>query len=181
MTHSRNDNTLDWWNDRYSIKDTRKIWASQQRLKFYDMAAKAIPKQITTILDVGSGFGFGPAHLATICKQWKIEGLDFSTKACAEAVIKTHCLNIIKEDIPGTYDYITCIETLEHFDEPMVVLEKMCKTARKAVVLTVPYMGAISPIHITSFGRHSFDQYEDVYTELSSDKHFMLVVVNSKK
>ncbi|KKN91300.1 hypothetical protein LCGC14_0221680 [marine sediment metagenome] len=173
----RNDNTLDWWNKRYSIADVHKIWSSKKRLQFYDMIATAIPRISATILDVGSGFGFGPAHLMNIYSGWDIEGLDFSTKACAEAVIQTYCVNIITDNIPDKYDYIISAETMEHFSDPMTVLAKMYKAATKAVILTVPYMGGISEIHITSFDIHTFNKYSNVQVTLSDNKHFMLVVI----
>ncbi len=177
MESNKNENTLKWWNNRYTLTDAQQVWSSQKRLKFYDMIATAIPKKPATILDIGSGFGFGPAHLMNIFKDWCVEGLDFSDKACVESVVKTHCVDVIANNIPESYDYVVSAETLEHFSKPMVILDKMYKAARKAVVLTVPYEGVISSIHVSSFGRQTFDMYPDVRTELSPDNHFMLVVV----
>lgn len=177
MSQKRNDNTLDWWNNKYSVANVRIVWSSEKRLQFYNLIATAIPKTSATILDVGSGFGFGPSHLMDVCENWNIEGLDFSTKACAGAVVKTYCINMVTENIPSEYDYIISAETMEHFSNPMTILSKMYKAATKAVILTVPYMGGISTIHITSFDRRSFDRYQNVRTELSPDKHFMLVVI----
>lgn len=177
MNQNKNDNTLDWWNERYSLADVHKIWSSKKRLQFYDMIATAIPNTATTILDVGSGFGFGPLHMMDVCCDWKIEGLDFSTKACKEAVVKTHCVDIITDNMPGKYDYVISAETLEHFSNPMIILAKMYKAAKKAVILTVPYRGGISTIHVASFDQNSFDKYQGVHTKLSPDKHFMLVVI----
>lgn len=177
MKQNKNDNTLNWWNNRYSLADAHKIWSSKKRLQFYDMIATAIPQITATILDVGSGFGFGPAHLMDICNSWEIEGLDFSTKACGKAVVKTHCVNIITDNLPGEYDYIISAETLEHFSNPMTILAKLYQSARKAIILTVPYIGGTNTIHVVSFDRHTFDKYSNVRTRLSEDKHFMLVVI----
>ncbi|KKN98938.1 hypothetical protein LCGC14_0141830 [marine sediment metagenome] len=177
MSQKKNDNTLKWWNDRYSIADVQEIWSSKKRLRFYDMITTVIPRCTATILDIGSGFGFGPTHMVSICKDWIVEGLDFSTKACEEAVVQTHCINIITDHLPGVYDYIISAETLEHFSNPMVILEKMYQAAEKAVILTVPYKGSINSIHVSTFDRHSFDKYQNVYTKLSPDEHFMLVVI----
>jgi hypothetical protein len=142
------------------------------------MIATAIPTCPATILDVGSGFGFGPKHLMNICKSWCVEGLDFSTKACAETVVKTHCVDIITGNIPGVYDYIISAETLEHFSSPMVILDKMYQSARKAVILTIPYKGDTNTIHVSYFDKHTFYKYPNVRTEISSDGHFMLVVID---
>lgn len=35
-----------------------------------------------------------------------------------------------------SFDYIQCMETLEHVDDPRKALEEMCKVARKLVVIT---------------------------------------------
>lgn len=177
MAQQRNDNTLEWWNNRYSMAGVRKIWSSKKRLQFYNMIATAIPKGPATILDVGSGFGFGPAHLVSICKDWHIEGLDFSTKACVEAVVKTHCIDVTTDHFPGIYDYVVSAETLEHLSDPITILAKLYQAARKAVILTVPYLGNVSTIHVTSFDKNSFNKYPNVRIELSSDNHFMLVVI----
>ncbi len=177
MTQNRNDNTIDWWNNKYSITNVHKIWSSKKRLQFYDMIATAIPRTSATILDIGSGFGFGPAHLINIYSGWNIEGLDFSTKACVEAVVQTHCVNIITDNIPDQYDYIISAETMEHFSDPMTILAKMYEAATKAVILTVPYMGGISTIHVASFDRHAFDRYPNVKIKLSHNKRFMLVAI----
>lgn len=177
MSNNQNENTLGWWNNKYSVADVHKLWSSEKRLQFYDMIGTIIPKGPATLLDVGSGFGFGLKHLTDICEHWHVEGLDFSTKACAKAVVKTHCIDIITNNIPGVYDYVISAETLEHFSNPMTILAKMYQATKRSIILTVPYMGGISTIHVASFDHHSFDKYQNVHTELSSDKHFMLVVI----
>lgn len=177
MAERKNDNTLEWWNNRYSIAGAKNIWSSQKRMRFYDMIATAIPKDSTTILDVGSGFGFGPEHLMGICDKWYVEGLDFSTKACAEAVVETHCVDIIIDNIPDTYDYVISAETMEHFSNPMAILDKMYQSARKAVIITVPYKKEKSTIHVSSFNENSFNKYPEVQIKLSPNKCFMLAAI----
>lgn len=177
MGQRRNENTLRWWNNKYASADAHQAWSSQKRLRFYAMIATAIPKKPATILDVGSGLGFGPAYLTNIFQDWHVESLDFSDKACDKAVIKTHCVNIIIDNIPGSYDYVIAAETLEHFSEPMTILDKMYQAARKAVILTVPYEGVISSVHVSSFGKHTFDKYPNVRVELSPGNHFMLAII----
>jgi hypothetical protein len=59
------------------------------------------------------------------------------------------------------------IETLEHLPNPMQVLDKLYKAARKAVIITVPYKGRMSPTHPTSFDEQSFSKYSNVKIKLS--------------
>lgn len=175
-----NENTVKWWNDKYSEKGSAETWSSERRLIFYRMISTAIPREKATIIDIGSGLGFGPDYLRRICNKWSIEGLDFSPKACLGAVVETHCVDIINSEIPSKYDYVISAETLEHFDNPMKIISKMYKSARNAVLFTVPYNGNISSIHVSSFSENSFDMYRDVKTTLSPDKHFMLTVIPVK-
>ena len=161
-----NSNTRNYWDRQYTAGGAGQHWASQIRLHFYDLAAAAIPKEPATILDVGSGLGWGPAHIAKVFPDWCVEGLDFSAEACAKAVVKTHCVDVLTDDLPGPYDFVLAVETLEHLNAPMPVLDKMYRAARKAVILTVPYKGRVSPLHPSRFDEHTFDKYADVRLEL---------------
>ncbi len=162
-----NVNTIDYWNDKYAPNTAGEEWRSQIRLQFYELAAGAIPRQPASILDVGSGLGWGAAHLHKICEQWTVEGLDFSAEACRKAVIKTHCVDLRLDDLPYEYDYVVAIETLEHFNNPIEIVDRLYEFARKAVILVVPYAGEIGSLHPARFDEHSFDKYPHVRTELS--------------
>ena len=154
-------------------------------MQFYDLAATALPRTASTILDVGSGLGFGGEHLMQLHDEWRVEGLDFSRQACCNAVIKTHCVDLRTQPLPGCYDYVLAVETLEHFLDPMPVLSTLYDCARRAVVLTVPYKGGVSPTHPVDFDENSFVEYSCVKTELSERelpdatvKTDMLVVIS---
>lgn len=162
-----NTNSLNYWDDQYSEESANERWNAQVRLQFYDLAGSAIPKEPATILDVGSGLGWGAVHLSKKCADWKIEGLDFSKQACRKAAVQTHCVDLRTGDLPGEYDYIVAVETLEHFNDPLVILKKLYQCAKKAVVLTVPYDCEISTLHPYRFNRQTFDQFPHVRIELA--------------
>ena len=179
-----NNNTTSYWDSEYAADQADSKWASQIRLQFYDLAATALPKTRASILDIGSGLGFGGKHLMEICEGWRIEGLDFSSEASENAVIKTHCLDLRKDDLPGSYDYVLAVETLEHLPDSLSLLKKLYDAAKKAVVITVPYKGRISPTHPVSFDESCFNDYDDVDIKLEermddkgSVKTDMLVVI----
>lgn len=165
-----NLNTTSYWDQLYSSNNAKEHWSSDVRLQFYDLAATALPRTPATILDVGSGFGSGGRHLMDIYQGWQIEGLDFSVEGCRKAVIKTHCVDLQTEQLPGEYDYILAVETLEHMTRAMEVLEKLYKAARKAVIVTVPYKGDKSTTHPASFDEQSFSKYPNAETKLSERK-----------
>lgn len=166
-----NVNSLNYWDEQYAVDTADERWNAELRLQFYDLAARALPEEPATILDVGSGLGWGPAHLAKSCPDWHVEGLDFSQEACRKAVVKTHCCDLRTDALPGEYDYILAVETLEHFSQPMEVLEKLYGYARKAVILTVPYASEISTLHPFRFDEHTFKDYPDVTVELSKRRY----------
>ena len=161
---------VSYWDQQYGSDNAKEHWGAQVRLQFYDRAATVLPQIPATVLDVGSGLGMGGKHLMEVYGGWQIEGLDFSPKACRSAVIKTHCVDLRTEELPGEYDYILVIQTLEHFARPMVVLDKLYKAAKKAVIITVPYKGDISTIHSASFDEQSFSKYPDAQIKLSERK-----------
>lgn len=165
-----NINTLSYWNKKYSEEKTKEHWSSQVRLDFYDLVATALPRTPATILDAGSGLGFGGKHLMEIYDQWQIEGLDFSEQACKNAVIKSHCVDLRTQDLPGKYDYILAVETLEHIPDYMQILDKLYNAARKAVIITVPYEGRKSTTHPNSFDEDSFKNFKNVDIKKSKRK-----------
>ena len=162
-----NLNTLSYWDQQYGDDKAQDKWSSQVRLQFYDLAATVLPKEPATVLDVGSGIGFGAKHLMEMYDGWDIHGLDFSAEACSKAVVKSHCVDLLKDPIPGKYDYMLVVETLEHFAEPMKILRKIYDVAFKGVIVTVPYKGDQSPVHPISFDEQSFSGYNNVEIKIS--------------
>ncbi|MCG8404647.1 MAG: FkbM family methyltransferase [Phycisphaerales bacterium] len=166
-----NRNTLNYWDEQYTGDTAEDHWGSPIRLHFYDLVAEALPREPATILDVGSGLGIGGRHLTDIYPEWRVEGLDISPAACHRAVIKTHEVDLRTKEIPGRYDYVLAVETLEHFSDPLKVLEKLYKAARRAVVLTVPYQGRLSTLHPVRFDADTFIEYPHVQIELTKRRY----------
>jgi SAM-dependent methyltransferase len=166
-----NINTPFYWDQQYGDDKAQCKWGSQIRLQFYDLAASVLPKAPATILDVGSGLGFGAKHLMGLYNGWDIKGLDLSAEAGSNAVIETHCVDLLTEPIPGQYDYLLVIETLEHFSEPKPILKKIYDAALKGVIVTIPYKGGQSPVHPASFDEQSFSDYNNVEIKINSRKH----------
>ncbi|GJM26927.1 MAG: hypothetical protein DHS20C16_33420 [Phycisphaerae bacterium] len=162
-----NINTKAYWDGEYSAATADQKWSEDKRLYFYKLAETALPNGNATILDAGSALGAGGRYLMDQNSNWKIEGLDFSAAACERAVIKTHCVDLLKENVQGQYDYVLAIQTLEHFPSPNPIIAKLFAAAREALILTVPYAGQLSPTHPVSFDENSFADYEHVNVKLS--------------
>jgi SAM-dependent methyltransferase len=153
-----NKNTLEHWERRYSDEDDCERWSSDWRLVFYEWAVEHVHERVATFLDVGSGLGYGLQHLCKTHPGWEPTGLDFAASAVSKAVIPTLQLDLLKGDIPGMYDYVLCIQTLEHFSEPDSIVRKLLSAARKQVIITVPYREDIS-----SHREHEFPFSEDYF------------------
>jgi len=103
-------------------------WRHQAALGFID--------EKTKVLDVGCGDGTF-LYLLKTRKKCDAVGLDISPhaiKKAAEKGVKAILLNVEQEKFPfndNEFDYIACLEVLEHLHDPISVLEEMrrvCKT-----------------------------------------------------
>jgi hypothetical protein len=165
-------NTREHWEERYRKEDNSARWSSEWRLSFYEWATQHIHERNGTFLDVGSGLGYG---LQRVCKAhpgWQPTGLDFAWAAVSEAVIPTLHMDVLKDDIPGIYDYVLCIQTLEHFSCPDLVIRKMSAAAGKQLVITVPYREDIShhTEHESSFSEDYFYQFGRPWFEIQYNR-----------
>lgn len=180
-----NTNTVEYWDAEYRKAGALEKWQDATRAHFYDLIAEVLPKQPLSVLDVGSGLGAGAIYLQSKYVGWQVEGLDFSPEACRTALVKTHCVDLRTEEIPGRYDYVVAAETLEHMNEPREVLEKLIGAARLGVLITVPYRSGLSPVHPARFDETTFAAYPGVTLSIHTQpgsgvaprKRHMLVVV----
>lgn len=110
-----------------------------------------------TLADWGCAQGDGTAAWAPTLAREQLTGIDFSPVAVATASGRHQGITFRAEDWLGEavydpHDVIYSSNTLEHFHRPMDVLAKVCRHARSAVILTVPYREAERPAeHFVSF------------------------------
>jgi SAM-dependent methyltransferase len=162
----RGANPRSLWDREYGGAGSDAHWASEVRLGFYDFAAEVIPREPLRILDVGSGLGYGGRRLAEICPLWKVEGFELSPLAAARAVIPTRCGDLLRDPIPAGFDFLTMIQTLEHFRDPAAVLARVVPAAGRGVVITVPYRGRTNRKHLASLDESSFAAWPDASFQL---------------
>lgn len=136
---STNINSLAYWNKKLSL------FGGEWRVHPYRHVLDLLPKEMAfSLLDIGCGLGDGPIFLQQSFPQAEISGLEFSNIGIDIArrksdIIHWHHLDILKDEIPDTYDYILIIRTLEHFDDPFSIVKKCLKAARISLIINVPY------------------------------------------
>jgi SAM-dependent methyltransferase len=149
-------NSRFFWEREYQDPTAGQKWAGDARLSFYDFAAEALPREPLRILDIGSGFGYGGKRLMEICPLWKVEGFEISRTAAEQAVVPTRCGDLLRDEIPASYDYLLMVQTLEHFRDTSQVLSRVVAAASRGVIVTVPYRGRLNRKHLASLDESSF-------------------------
>ena len=164
-------NSRGFWEREYSGPGAGEKWASDARLGFYDFAAEVLPREPLRILDVGSGLGHGGRRLMDICPLWLVEGFEMSRAAAEQAVIPTRCGDLLRDPLPGGYDYLLLVQTLEHFRDTGAVLSRILPAPIRGTVITVPYRGRLNRKHLASLDEASFAAYPDAVIQLRQRRY----------
>lgn len=139
---------------------------------------------IVKVLDVGCGTGHMLKALVNRLPDIEIYGIDFAESAIRKAkqLLPTGQFTVqdiyISHGLPGKFDLVLCIETLEHLREPEKVVAKLCQAGRH-VVITVPN-GTIdtSTSHIHRWSYSELERFLRPHglrliKGLQSDKYFL--------
>ncbi len=172
------------WNKKYGTG--HESWAKDWRLTLYDWAAEDIGEQKYSIVDVGSGLGYGLERIKKYRPMAEICGIDFSEEAEKNSVVPFVRKNILTDDLSSlSADYVLCVETLEHFKDPAFVLGRILAIAKKKLILTVPYNENISrhTEHESVFSKQTFRGYnlEKIEVRQRSAGRVMKIVIKAGK
>lgn len=172
---SFNLNSKKYWDKRLSRFE--KSWRDENYYHIINFLPKNKP---FSLLDVGCALGDGCVYLHKKFPKAKIIGTDISTTGIAKARkynkdknIEYLVLNILKQPLPQKYDYITIVETLEHFDDPFIVVDKCLKYVKKALIISTPYTpeetGKINKVgeHRYNFNKTTFKNYKVKKTHIT--------------
>ena len=80
------------------------------------------------LLDVGAGSGAMLGAFSTVCVDWKLFGLDLDNRKenALKAIPRFDRLYTVPaEELPRQFDLITLIHSLEHFTEPLRMLQTL--------------------------------------------------------
>ena len=124
-----------WWDPNSEFKPLHDI--NPLRLGWVDKLSGGIAGK--RVIDVGCGGGILAESMAA--KGASVTGIDLSEKALK--VAKLHQLETgvqvdyrhvaaeaLAEELPGTFDVVTCMEMLEHVPDPGSILSACCKLAK---------------------------------------------------
>ena len=151
-----NPNTKIFWDKKYALSE------KASRTFPYENIAEFFPKnEEFTLLDIGCAMGDGCIFLKEKFPLADISGADFSEVAIKKAKKKTDKVRFfvldILEEIPLIkYDYVVMCSTLEHFNDPYIVVDKCLKFIKKSFIVQVPYEENFSEPKLYSKGLHRY-------------------------
>lgn len=187
----KNTNSLDFWNDFY--KKTDPIYQEKSRLYLYKNIVPFIENENSfSFVEVGCGHGFGIRYLSKKYPNASFMGTDFSLKSivhCNEINkkekrknLRFEVFDVLKEDFNYIYDYIAIIETLEHFEDPIFVVNKLVNYCRK-LIISVPFgeYAKDDPEHIIAgFDLDDFENYNILKNIEDKEKRFLRIMISKK-
>lgn len=119
------------------------VKATLNHVDFYRL--KRVKQQLrgTSVLDVGCGKA---DFLKLIEDSYQIDGVEVNQKRVS------YCNQVLGQDAvrlgnlsrklvfkSNSFDTVTCLEVLEHLDDPARALKELVRLSRKRVIITVPF------------------------------------------
>lgn len=137
----------DYWHERGDLDLVPERWR---------IAASYIPSG-ASLLDIGCGSGEFLEYLKFERPDVRGCGADYSEVSVARARKRgfhAFQIDLGSEDIPGEYDCITSLETLEHIPDAEAAIVRLRDASRGRLIVSIPNIGAIDfRIRLALFGR----------------------------
>lgn len=165
-------NTKKYWDD--TLRKYKNYGRSEHYAYFFDLLPK---KKRFSLLDVGCAVGDGCILIKKNFPLADITGLDQSSVGIEiakkkDSSIKYICLNILKSEPVGYWDYITLVDTLEHFYNPFPIIDKRLKHA-SSIIVRVPYKQKLPfkrlRYHKYTFDKNTFREYKHKIIRITKD------------
>lgn len=124
-----------------------------------DLISLVSPLAPKKILDAGCGEGFTLSRFYELKIGESLEGIDYSPEAIAIGKKVHPHLNIKRGDIynliyeNNSFDLVTCMEVLEHLEDPVKGLKEVERVSSKYVLLTVPNEPWFTIFNYTRWGQ----------------------------
>ncbi len=130
------------------------------------------------VLDAGSGFGQYVYYLARRHKDWQIKGVDVKQeqiddcnrffKRIGFSNAQFEIADLTKYVEKESYDFILCVDVMEHIKEDELVLNNYCKSLKKGgmLLISTPSDQGGSDVH-----HHDHDDYINDGTHSFVDEH----------
>jgi hypothetical protein len=161
-------NSKGYWNYRYQT-DWDYYGGMEQTVFFCKLALNHLPSWLLEeihsnsyrICDVGCAGGEGVHLLSQYFPSSSVMGIDFSDEAVKKASrrypkLQFRCENL--EAMTGDYDVIFSSNVIEHFKDPIAILNSLLNYANKYVFILVPFQeyDNISNEHVFIFDYDTF-------------------------
>lgn len=167
-------NSQDYWNKRFE-KDWEEKQGKEQTKMFYSIMLKNLPsfllnyikKETKTINDIGCALGEGTFLIQTTFPQQQVEGTDFSVTAINKAKERYPDLNFSVQDIkhiPQKYDVIVASNIVEHFSNPLLVIQEILKHTNKLAIIMLPFQEDKSNLGKEHFQSFDFKDFPIVFS-----------------
>lgn len=142
-------NSKEYWDKRFQSQDWRVFCGPEQTKYFTELFVQNAPQWLIryvrqnnlSVLDLGCAEGEGTKVLDSVWPQ-QVSGADFSAAAIAQAQQKYSDLSYEVQDIfqlTKDWDVIYLSNVVEHFEAPYSAISAVCKHARRAVIIMVPF------------------------------------------
>ena len=153
MSPTSTINSETYWNSRFS-SDWESCDGPRQSRFFAQLAINHLPRwlieqirrQSLTLADWGCAQGDGTDVWLGYIDSKQLVGVDFSSVAIEQATQRYPTIRFISEDwlmesksSIEVFDVVFSSNTLEHFYKPYDTLQMLCKRAKKAIILALPY------------------------------------------
>jgi ubiquinone/menaquinone biosynthesis C-methylase UbiE len=108
------------------------------------------PKPVCSLLDVSCGEGIFLREFAKRIKNSRLFGLDISAKAIEKASGNSPLSRVVIADgqnIPfrvGSFDYVTCLGSLEHYLNPQKGMQELLRTGKKDAYFCIVLPNSVS-------------------------------------
>ncbi len=124
-----------YWQTRECVSaDAR----TRQRTKY---CTRLMKRKSGRLLDVGCGRGYTSAFFAA--RDFEVLGIDISPKSVAwtrEQGVEARVIDLDKDILPGPFDTIICLETLQYLNDPKKALAKLKNALAEGgeIILSLP-------------------------------------------
>lgn len=142
-------NDKQYWENQFASCLEQKMKLAQASF-FFECFRKMIPEKFLiycqdkqySCCDFGCGLGNFTNNLYEIFPKFEIYGVDFSANAINYAkkhFSKVSFLEVDLDNLSDDFDIMITSNTLEHFSNPQIVVQKLLKHTKKYLIMLVPY------------------------------------------
>lgn len=183
-------NSVDYWNKKFD-----KAWDQnngERQTEFFcriflenipEWIKKDINDNCLSIIDLGCAEGEAVNVLSENFCNSKVTGLDFSIEAIKKAQKKFPQNNFITGDIKKKLvieqEVIYCSNTLEHFENPHLIINNMASTDAKYIFIMIPFND--NPFSAENGEHQYFFDYNDFKTKLGDFNLLYFKIIDTKE